>query len=365
MNLLFLLRHHQRTGDDRAPGDRPAHRRADGPRRHLRPARRRLRPVLGGRARGPCRTSRRCSTTTRCCCGSTPSCGGSPATRWPGGWPTRRRRSSLRDLHRRARASLRAGRRHRRASRGSPTPGPRPSSSRRSATGRRAGPPTCSRSPRPARSSTARSVLQLPGHRRRRPERRALAGRTRAAAGGPRQPPAAGPRRQGGGGLERPGRHRAWSSTAMLTFGAEAVGRGAAVEVADGPGRRRTWSTAGCGGSRGTAWSASRPACWRTTAAWPRRSARCTSSPATGAGWSWPAQLLDVALAHFAYRRRRLLRHRRRRRAAGQPARPTRPTTPRRPACRRSPRRWSAYAALTGETRYREAAEAALGDGRR
>ena len=34
-------------------------------RRHLRPARRRLRPLLGRRA-GSCRTSRRCSTTTRC-----------------------------------------------------------------------------------------------------------------------------------------------------------------------------------------------------------------------------------------------------------------------------------------------------------
>ncbi len=31
------------------PGDRPAHLRGDGPRRHLRPARRRVRPLLGGR----------------------------------------------------------------------------------------------------------------------------------------------------------------------------------------------------------------------------------------------------------------------------------------------------------------------------
>ena len=50
MDLLFLLRHHQRTGSARGAGDRPAHRRGDGPRRHLRPARRRLRPLLGRRA---------------------------------------------------------------------------------------------------------------------------------------------------------------------------------------------------------------------------------------------------------------------------------------------------------------------------
>ena len=40
--------------------------RRDGRRRHVRPRRRRLPPVLGRRATGSCRTSRRCSTTTRC-----------------------------------------------------------------------------------------------------------------------------------------------------------------------------------------------------------------------------------------------------------------------------------------------------------
>ena len=44
--------------------------------RHLRPGRRRLPPLLDRRARGWCRTSRRCSTTTRC-------------WRWPTSRPTR------------------------------------------------------------------------------------------------------------------------------------------------------------------------------------------------------------------------------------------------------------------------------------
>ena len=46
--------------------DGAAHAARDGPRRHLRPGRRRLRALLGRRAPGSSRTSRRCSTTTRC-----------------------------------------------------------------------------------------------------------------------------------------------------------------------------------------------------------------------------------------------------------------------------------------------------------
>ena len=56
--------------------------RGDGARRHLRPAGRRLRPLLRGRAAGSCRTSRRCSTTTRCCCASTCTCGARPGADW-------------------------------------------------------------------------------------------------------------------------------------------------------------------------------------------------------------------------------------------------------------------------------------------
>ena len=47
--------------------------------RHLRPPRRRLRPLLGRRAAGWCPTSRRCSTTRRCWSGSTCTPGRSPA----------------------------------------------------------------------------------------------------------------------------------------------------------------------------------------------------------------------------------------------------------------------------------------------
>ncbi len=59
--------------------------------------------------------------------------------------------------------------------------------------------------------------------------------------------------------------------------------------------------TAGClRGSPATASPARTPACWRTTAASRRRSSRWRPRPATGSGSSAPAQLLDVALAHFA-----------------------------------------------------------------
>ena len=106
---------------------------------------------------------------------------------------------------------------------------------------------------------------------------------------------------------------------------------------AGAPGR-----TGGCAGPPATEWSARRPACSTTTAASPRRSARCTSSPARAAGSTSPGGLLDAALAHFGDGGRRVPRHRRRRRAAGRPAgRPDRQRHPVR-ACRRSPRRWSA-----------------------
>ena len=73
MTLEFLLRHHERTGPDdarRAAPGRP-HRGADGPRRDVRPARGRVRPLQRRRRAGSSRTSRRCSTTTPCCCGCT------------------------------------------------------------------------------------------------------------------------------------------------------------------------------------------------------------------------------------------------------------------------------------------------------
>ena len=54
---------------------------ADGPRRHVRPARRRLPPLLGRRPAGWCRTSRRCSTTTPSSPRSTCTPGSPPASR--------------------------------------------------------------------------------------------------------------------------------------------------------------------------------------------------------------------------------------------------------------------------------------------
>ena len=87
-----------------------AHPRGDGPRRHPRPARRRLRALQRRRRAGWCRTSRRCSTTT-------PSCVGLYA-RW--GTPLGDRVATMdgrlpaaRAAHRRGRARLGARRRQR------------------------------------------------------------------------------------------------------------------------------------------------------------------------------------------------------------------------------------------------------------
>ena len=52
MVLEFLLRHHERTGSENALQPGRGHLRGDGPRRHVRPARRRVRPVLGRRGLG-------------------------------------------------------------------------------------------------------------------------------------------------------------------------------------------------------------------------------------------------------------------------------------------------------------------------
>ena len=57
--LEFLLRARRARAGDEDAG-------RDGARRDVRPRRRRLPPLLGRRARGSCRTSRRCCTTTRC-----------------------------------------------------------------------------------------------------------------------------------------------------------------------------------------------------------------------------------------------------------------------------------------------------------
>ena len=61
--------------------DGRAHAARDGVRRHVRPGRRRLRALLGGRRTGSSPTSRRCSTTTRCSRARTCTAGRSPASR--------------------------------------------------------------------------------------------------------------------------------------------------------------------------------------------------------------------------------------------------------------------------------------------
>ena len=66
MTLDFLLRDYAPAATRTRSTMVADHARRDGRGRHLRPARRRLPPLLGRRRAGSCRTSRRCSTTTRC-----------------------------------------------------------------------------------------------------------------------------------------------------------------------------------------------------------------------------------------------------------------------------------------------------------
>ena len=89
-----------------------------------------------------------------------------------------------------------------------------------------------------------------------------------------------------------------------------------------------TSTAGGCGGCRAMASSASPRVCWRTTAVWPPASSTSSRPPATRSGSSAPG-----AARHRPHplpgRRRRLLRHRRRRRGAGRPApRPQRQREP-------------------------------------
>ena len=82
---------------ERQPAGAPArrdHADPDGPRRHLRPARRRVPPLLGRRATGWSRTSRRCSTTTASSPRSTCTAGSRSATPSTGGSARRRSTTS-------------------------------------------------------------------------------------------------------------------------------------------------------------------------------------------------------------------------------------------------------------------------------
>ena len=93
-----LLRHHRRTGDPASLDAAVAVARRHGGRRHLRPPRRRVRPLLHRRAAGWCPTSRRCSTTRPCWPGSTSTPGRSPASPGSARSSTRPSAYVLRDL---------------------------------------------------------------------------------------------------------------------------------------------------------------------------------------------------------------------------------------------------------------------------
>ena len=212
MNLLFLLRHHQRTGVGGRPGDRPAHRRADGPGRHLRPARRRLRPLRRGRHLDRAALREDALRQRAAAAGLHPAVA---AHRRPVRPPDRRRDRRVpaaRPGHPGRRPGVGAGRRHRRR---------RGPDLRVDAGAAR---PRCSGEEDGAWAADLFRVTDAghvrarqqragagPGHRRRRARRwsqrwrdvraRLLAARAHASA--------AGPRRQGGRLLERPGDHRA------------------------------------------------------------------------------------------------------------------------------------------------------------
>ncbi len=144
----------------------------------------------------------------------------------------------------------------------------------------------------------------------------ALAARPAEAAVGTRTPGAARPRRQGRGGVERARDQRPVPRRHPLRPPGVRRGRGRRGRAAlDGC----TWSTAGCGGSRATVWSAHRPGCSRTTGAWRPGSSTCSRPPVRAVA---RARRHDPRHRPRALRRRRrrVLRHRRRRRGAGRPA---------------------------------------------
>ena len=316
----------------------------DGPRRHLRPARRRVRALLRRRAAGWCRTSRRCSTTTRSCSASTP------------GWATDARapgRRGDRRLHARAScARPRAASPPRstptaRASRASSTPGRRPSWSRCSA--RTTAPwaaPVCSRSPRRAPSSTAPrpcSCAQDPDDLRRGwPTSSAGCSSARDRAGPP------GPRRQGGRRLERAGDQRPLRRRAAARrAGVRRAPRSRPASCSWRAARRRRPAAPGLARRRRRR---ATPGCWRTTAASPPASS--PSLQATGdAGLARPRAACCSTTALERFRADDGGFFDTADDAEALVARPRDPVRQRQPV--RAVRRWctrsSTYAALTGD----------------
>ena len=273
----------------------------------------------------------------------------------------RDRRVPARDLGTRGRAGLGAGRRHRRASRGSPTSGRRPSSSRCWGRTTAAWPPTCSRSPTRARSSTARACCGWPGT--------STTPTRRWSPGGSESGPGCCAARDA---RPQPARDdkvvAAWNGlavTALVEHAAARPGgpvdrRRGASEIGDGAGRPATSWPGGCAGSRATG-SVGEPAGVLEDYGCVAE-AFCALHQLTGEG-RW------LALAGGAARRRAGAVRRTGRAASTTPPTtpsgwsagpPTPPTTPPRPGWSAIVAALVAYAALTGETRYREAAEAAL-----
>ena len=250
----------------------------DGPRRHVRPARRRLRPVLGGRRLGG--AALREDALRQRAAGPglrAPVAADRLAARPPD------RRADLRldgpgAAHRRGRAGLRAGRRQRGRGRQVLRLDP-------GAADARARPGRTARSRPELFEVTAAgtfergpSVLQL---RRRSRRRGPAAAGARGAAGRPRAAGPAGPRRQGGRGLERAGHRRAGRDRAAARPprpGRRRARRRRADRPRPPPGRPR-WR-----GRPGTARRATAPGCSRTTPASPKASSPCPGLPATPAG---------------------------------------------------------------------------------
>ncbi len=246
------------------------HLRGDGPRRHLRPARRRLRAVLGRRGLGGAALREDAVRQRPAAAGLHAPVAGDRLGAGPPGRPGDRRLHAPRPAHRRGRVRLGAGRRHRRAWRGRPTSGRRAAGRgarrRTTAPGRR----SCSRSPTAGTFEHGASTLQL---LRDPDDDRALGSRARAAAGRPRPAAAAGPRRQGGRGLERAGDRRAGRGgrAARPARPGRRGRRGGRPAGRRAPGRRPA-----APGVAGRRVGGAAPACSRTTPTSPRACSRCS-----------------------------------------------------------------------------------------
>ena len=271
MVLEFLLRYHQRTGSRGRAADGRGHLRGDGPRRHVRPARRRVRPVLrrcrlGGPALREDALRQRPAGSRLCELVAPDRLGAGP----PGG---RRdvRGDAAGAADRRRRPRRVAGRRQRRGG----------GKVLRLAAGRAAGDPrTRGRRVRGAglRRDRGRHVLPrrlgaaAPGRTRGSGRRRALGPGPGRAAGRPRPPGPPGTGRQGGRRVERAGHFRAGRMRAAVRAAGLHRGRARRRQpVGHGaPGRRPARPHLAGRDRRGAP-----PGRSRTTPAPPRDSSRC------------------------------------------------------------------------------------------